>query len=205
MSHKRAFFSAAASLALATSVLATSALAQTTTRLRGTIASLDGSTLMVKSREGETLTIKLADNVGVAAVIKASLADIKPGVYIGTAAVPQAGGTQKALEVLIFPEAMRGAGEGHRAWDLLPESTMTNATIAETVESVEGPLMTLKYKDGEKKISIPKDAPIVTFAPATKADLKVGEGVFISAEKQADGTYSAARVTVGRDGVAPPM
>jgi hypothetical protein len=192
-------------LASTIALVSTLALAQSPTRLRGMITAFDGSVLSVKSREGEMLAIQLADNVGVSAVIKASLADIKPGVYIGTAAVPQPGGTQKALEVLIFPEAMRGAGEGHRAWDLMPESTMTNATIAETVESVDGQLMTLKYKEGEKKISIPKDAPIVTFAPATKADLKVGEGVFISAEKQADGSYTAARVTVGRDGVAPPM
>ncbi len=193
--------------ALATTLFSTTAFAQSAapTRIRGDIVAVEGNVLDVKSREGERLKIRLTETVAVNAVVKASLADIKPGTYVGTAAMPQKDGPSRAIEVLIFPEAMRGAGEGDRSWDLQPESTMTNATIAETVQSVDGPVMTLKYKDGEKKISIPKDAPLVTFVSASVVDLKVGETIFISATKQADGIFETARVTVSRDGVKPPM
>jgi hypothetical protein len=174
-------------------------------RVRGTIETVDGGTLTVKTREGETVTVKVPDNVGVAGVVKRSLADIKPNDFVGVAAMPQAGKPSRALEVLIFPEAMRGAGEGHRGWDLMPESTMTNATVAETVTQVEGQILTLKYKEGEQKFEVAKDTPIVSFAPGEKSELKPGAVIFISgATKGDDGSLSAARVAVGRD-VPPPM
>jgi hypothetical protein len=185
--------------------LAGAALAQTTVRVRGTIEKVDGGTLTVKTREGTTAVIKVPDNVAVAGVLKRALADIKANDFVGIAALPQSGGPSRALEVLIFPEAMRGTGEGHRGWDLLPESTMTNATVTESVAKVEGHTLTLKYKDGEQTFVVPPDTPIVTFAPGDKSELKPGAVIFISgATKADDGTLSAARVTVGRD-VPPPM
>jgi hypothetical protein len=174
-------------------------------RVRGTIEKVDGTTLTVKTREGDTVKVKVPENVGVAGVVKRSLADIKPNDFVGIAAMPQAGGPSRALEVLIFPEAMRGTGEGHRGWDLMPESTMTNATVAETVAKVEGQMLTLKYKDGQQSFVVTPETPIVTFAPGEKSELKPGAVIFISgATKGDDGSLSAARVTVGRE-VAPPM
>src|SRR5215217_2268325 len=154
-----------------------------TVRVRGTVVSLDGNALVVKSRNGETVPIRLTDSWSVSGVVKASLADIKPGTYIGTAAMPQRDGSLRALEVLIFPEAMRGTGEGHRPWDLLPESTMTNATVAETVNKVDGPILNLTYNGGEKKVVVPPEAPIVTFAPADRSDLKPGARVIATVTK----------------------
>jgi uncharacterized low-complexity protein len=161
MRRRALAYAAAALLAAAT------AAAQTAppTRVRGTIESIDGQSLAVKAREGGTVDIKLADNMAVLGVTKASLADIAVGTFVGAAALPQPDGTLKAIEVLVFPEAARGSGEGHYPWDLLPESTMTNATVAETVAGVTGPTLTLKYKDGEKKVVVPPEAPIVTRQP----------------------------------------
>ena len=176
-----------------------------TLRVRGTIVSLDGSTLVVKSREGETVPIRLADTWNVSGIIKASLGDVKAGTYIGTAAMPQQDGSLRALEVLIFPEAMRGAGDGHSPWDLLPDSTMTNAIVSETVQAVDGQTLTLTYKGDQKKVSVPPNVPVVTLTPAQKADVMAGAPVFISTQRQADGTITASRVTVGLNGVAPPM
>jgi outer membrane lipoprotein SlyB len=176
------------------------ALAQTPARVRGTIEKVDGDALTVKSREGATVVVKVPDNVSVAGVRKRSLADIKANDFVGIAALPQSGKSSRALEVLIFPEAMRGTGEGHRGWDLLPESTMTNASVTESVTKVDGYTLPLKYKDGEQ-IIVPPDTPIVTFAPGDKSELKPGAVV---ATKADDGTLSAARITVGRD-VPPPM
>jgi hypothetical protein len=194
-------------LAVALLAAASSASAQTapTVRVRGVIEKAEPQTLTVKTREGPTAEIKLADNVGVLGVTKARLDDITVGKFVGAAAMPQPDGTLKAVEVLIFPEAARGTGEGHYPWDLLPESTMTNATVAETVAGVSGPVLTLRYKDGEKKISVPPEAPIVTFSPADAALLKPGAAVFVPAQKGADGGLTAARVLVGRDGLVPPM
>jgi hypothetical protein len=176
-----------------------------TVRVRGTIEKVDGGTLTVKTREGDTVSVKVPDNVGVAGVVKRTLADIKPNDFVGIAAMPQAGKPSRALEVLIFPEAMRGTGEGHRGWDLMPESTMTNATVVDTVTQVDGQILTLKYKEGEQKFEVGKDTPIVSFAPGEKSELKPGAVIFISgATKAADGALSAARVTVGRE-VPPPM
>ena len=174
-------------------------------RVRGTIERVDGDVYVVKARGGAELKVKLAENATVVALIKASLADIKQGSYVGVAGMPQADGSQKALEVHIFPEAMRGTGDGHRGWDLQPSSTMTNGNVEQTAASSDGQVLTLKYKDGEKKIVVPPDTPIVVYVPGDKSELKAGASIFISAAtKQPDGTLQAPRVNVGR-GVAPPM
>jgi hypothetical protein len=174
-------------------------------RVRGTIDRVEGDVYVVKARGGAELKLKLPDNVMVVALSKASLADIKQGSYVGVAGMPQADGSQKALEVHIFPEAMRGTGDGHRGWDLQPTSTMTNGNVEQTSASSDGQVLTLKYKDGEKKIVVPADAPIVVYVPGEKSELKPGASIFIAAAtKQPDGTLQAPRVNVGR-GVAPPM
>jgi hypothetical protein len=193
---------AAALLALSVSL----AQAQQTTRVRGTIERVDGPLLMVKSRDGAELTIRLADNAVVVGIVARALADIKVGDYVGSAAVPADGGALRALEVHIFPENMRGTGEGHRPHDLLPESTMTNATVAETVQRVDGRTLTLKYKEGEKTLIVPQGTPIVTYVPGERSELKPGGKIFIAgAARQPDGILQAARVAVGRDGLTPPM
>ena len=186
-------------------VNASLASAQTPIRVRGSIQEIAGSVLTVKSRDGSPVSIRLADNYAVLAVTRANLSDIKPGVYVGTAATKQADGTFRALEVLIFPESARGSNEGHYPWDLTPDSMMTNATVAEVVEGVAGRILTLKYKDGEVKVIVAPGAPIVTFGPGERTLLTPGAHVFISGAKQADGTITAGRVLVGKDGVVPPM
>jgi hypothetical protein len=174
-------------------------------RLRGTIERVDGGIYYVKSRDGSQIKLKLAPNVGVSAIVQATLADVKQGKYIGVAALPMADGSQKALEVTIFPEQLRGLAEGFRPWDLQPKSTMTNANVEAIVKSVDGQVLTLKYKDGEKKIIVPPGIPIVAFAPAEMSELKPGTKIFVGAAKKLpDGTLETARISVGR-GVAPPM
>jgi hypothetical protein len=174
-------------------------------RVRGTIERIDGDIYLVKGRDGAELKVKLPDNVMVVSLTKASLADIKQGSYVGVSGLPQPDGSQKALEVHIFPEAMRGAGDGHRGWDLQPSSTMTNGAVGETAASADGQVLTLKYKDGEKKIIVTPETPIVLYVPGEKSELKPGAPVFISAAtRQADGTLQSPRINVGR-GVAPPM
>jgi Domain of unknown function (DUF5666) len=179
--------------------------AQTPSRIRGVVEKVDDQSVMVKSRDGQTLAVKLNPNWGVVAVSKAALADIKQGTFVGVAALRQADGSFKAQEVVVFPEGMRGTGEGHYSWDLTPESTMTNATVDAIVSQVNGPQLTLKYKDGEAKITVPADAPIVTLGPGDKALLAPGAAVFVPAQRAADGTLSAGRVLVGKDGLVPPM
>jgi Domain of unknown function (DUF5666) len=179
--------------------------AQDAVRVRGTIERIDGSTYVVKARDGAELKVALADNPQIAGVVKASLSDIKQGSFVGVTAMPQADGSQSALEVHIFPEAMRGTGEGHYPWDLRPQSTMTNANVEQVVTAVEGQTLTLKYKDGEKKIFVPANTPIVVYVQGDKSDLKPGAKVFIAAIKQPDGTLQGRAWRVGRDGVTPPM
>jgi Domain of unknown function (DUF5666) len=178
-----------------------------TVRVRGTVEAVDGPMLTVQSRDGKTTyKVKLADNAVVRGIIKASLSDIKPNSFIGVTGMPQADGSQKAVEIHIFPEAMRGTGEGHRPWDLMPNSTMTNATVAQMVKGVSGDEITLKYKDGEKKIQFTPDTTIVTYAPGDKSELKPGAKIFIvAANKKDDGTLEAPAISVGRDGITPPM
>ena len=172
--------------------------------MRGTIEKLDGNTLSVKSRDGADLQIALTGNVQVVGVEKASLSDIKQGSYLGSAAMPQPDGSQKALEVHIFPESMRGTGEGHRPYAPVPQSTMTYGTVDQTVTAVDGPAITVKYRDGEKKIIVPPGIPIVKYVIGDKSDLKPGAHITVlSATKKPDGTLETARVNVGRDGVVP--
>ena len=201
--HRRTLLAAAA---LASLALASSAWAQDTVRVRGTIERVDGPVYLVKARDGAELKVTLADNALVVGIVKASLADIKPGTFVGVTGMPQPDGSQKALEVHIFPEAMRGTGEGHRPWDLRPQSTMTNANVEQVVTGVDGHTLSVKYKDGEKKLVVPPDTPIVTYVPGDKSDLKPGAKIFIAAAaKQADGSLQAPRVNYGKDGLTPPM
>jgi len=198
---------ALASLAIV-SVLGSAAWAQQppTVRIRGTIESVDGPTLMIKTREGTDLKVRMTDNVAVFGVAKTSLSEIKQGSYIGVTALPEPDGTQKAVAVHIFPENQRGAAEGFRPWDERPGSTMTNATVAETVAGTSGQNILVKYKDGEKKVVVPPDTPIVTFVAGDKSELKPGAKIIIfGAAKKDDGTLEANRVNVGRDGITPPM
>ncbi len=177
-----------------------------TVRVRGTIEAVDGPLLMVKSREGSDLKIRVTDNVAVFGLAKTSLSEIKPGSYIGVTAMPEPDGTQKAIAVHIFPENQRGVAEGFRPWDLRPNSTMTNATVAELVAGTEGQNILVKYKDGEKKVLVPMDTPIVAFLVGDKSELKPGAKILIfGATRKDDGTLEAARVNVGRDGITPPM
>jgi hypothetical protein len=174
-------------------------------RIRGTIARVDGAIYVVKARDGAELKLTLADNAQFAGIVKASLSDIKQNSFVGVTAMPQPDGSLSAVEVLIFPEAMRGTGEGHYPWDLQPQSTMTNANVEQVVSAVDGRTLTLKYKDGEKKITVPASASIVTYVPGDKSDIKPGAKVFIVAIKQADGTLQGRAWRIGRDGVTPPM
>jgi hypothetical protein len=177
----------------------------TPTRIRGTVEKLDGQTLTVKSREGQDLTIALAPNFTVAAVVKKSLGDIKAGDFVGAASSKGIDGKLHALEVLIFPEAMRGSGEGERPWDLTPDSLMTNATVSGITSAPQGQTLKVAYKGGESEIIVAPNIPVVTFAPGDASLLKPGAAVFIGALKKPDGSLSAARVNAEKDGVKPPM
>lgn len=180
--------------------------AQETVRVRGTIEGMDGHTLLVKSRDGPELKVMLTDHAVVIGLVKSSVSDIKPGSYVGVTGVPQPDGSQKALEVHIFPESMRGTGEGHRPFSVPPQSTMTNANVEQTVGTVEGQMLTLKHKDGETKIMIPPDTPIVTYVVSDKSELRPEVKIVVpAAKKLPDGTLEAARVNFGKDGFTPPM
>ena len=202
---------AASLLGLSVATMTWAQTAAPSVRLRAVIEKVDAVSMTVKERSGEVITLVRPANMDVSEVFAVALGDIKPGSYIGTAAMPQADGTQLALEVLIFPEAARGSGEGHRPWDLRPESTMTNATVADLSAAPSsvpnGQMLTLKYKDGEKTVIVPFGVPVVSFKPA-KADEKIllipGAQVMITAQEK-DGKPTALRVIVGRNGFAPPM
>lgn len=189
----------------AAAICTTSAWAQETRRVRATIEKVDGSTLYVKTRDGEDLKIALTDKPLFVAIVPATLADLKPGTFVGSAAMPGPDGSLSAIEVHIFPEAMRGTGEGHRPWDGAAQSTMTNANVETSVAGVDGQMLTLKYKDGEKKLLVTPKTAIVTYAPGDRAELKPGTKIFVLAQKQPDGSLQAARVSFGRDGLTPPM
>jgi hypothetical protein len=161
---------------------------------------------VIKSRDGSEVKVSLADNALVVAIVKASLSDIKQGSFVGTTGMPQPDGSQKAIEVHIFPEAMRGTGEGHYPWDLQAQSTMTNANVEQTVTGVDGQTLSLKYKDGEKKILVTPATTIVTYAPGNNSEITPGTKIFIAAaKKQADGTLQAPRINYGKNGLTPPM
>jgi len=176
------------------------------TRARGTIESVDGDLLTVKSRTGEDIKLHMTDDVKVVGLIKISMADIKVGSFIGATTVPGPDGKQNAVEVHVFPESMRGTGEGSRPYDLKPNSTMTNATVAaESVAGNDGHSLTVKYKDGEKKVEVSPDTPVVTYVSADKSDLKPGAKVIAFMKERPDGSFETNRVSVGRDGLTPPM
>ena len=195
--------------AFATAITVTTVAAQQTQRVRGTIEKVDGNTLLIKSPDGAPVTLKLADNALVVGAVKATVADIKEGSYIGSGAMPQPDGTQKAIEVHIFAESQRGTGDGHRpGWDGSPYGagigTMTNGAVGQAVSSVDGPVITVKYKDGEKKIIVGPSVPIVRYEVGDKSELKPGAAINVAAAaKQPDGTYTTARINVGRNGLVP--
>jgi len=195
--------------AFATVIAATAASAQQTQRVRGTIEKIDGNTLLIKGPDGAPATVSLANNAVIVGVLKATIADIKEGSYIGSGAMPQPDGTQKAVEVHIFAESQRGTGDGHRGnWDGSPfgagVGTMTNGAVGQSVSGVDGPVITVKYKDGEKKIIVGPTVPIVRYEVGDKSELKPGAAINIAAAtKKPDGTFDAARVNVGRNGLVP--
>jgi hypothetical protein len=193
--------------ALALSLVSTLALAQqpSTVRIRGTIEAVDGPVLTIKTREGSDTKVKMTDDAAVFAVVKTSLSEIKEGSYIGVTGMPQPDGTQKAIAVHIFPENQRGAAEGFRPWDRQPNSTMTNATVAQTVKGTDGQNILVKYKDGEKKVVVPPETPVVTFVASDKSEVKPGAHIIIFGATKKDDMLEANRVNVGRDGITPPM
>jgi hypothetical protein len=200
----------AAAFASAIAITAVSAQQPQTQRVRGTIEKVDGNTLLIKSAPGGApVTLTLADNALVVGVLKATVADIKEGSYIGSGALPQPDGTQKAVEVHIFAESQRGTGDGHRPnWDGSPYGagigTMTNGAAGQAVSSVDGPVITVKYKDGEKKVIVGPNTPIVRYEVGDKSELKPGAAVsIVAATKNPDGTFGTARINVGRNGVVP--
>ena len=188
---------------LAAALAVSLAQAQQAMRIRGPIKAVDGAVLTVTTGEAGDVKVKLTDDVAVFGVVNATLADVKPGAFIGVGATPQADGSQRAIQVMIFTEQQRGTGEGHRPWDR-PNTTMTNATVGSTVAGVDGQVVTVKYRDGEKTIIVGPDAVIHAYAVGSKDELKPGASInIIRATKGPDGTFEAARVNVGRGGVAP--
>ena len=177
----------------------------TPSRVRGTIEGVDGDVLAVKSRSGEDVKLHMTSDMRVVDIVKISLADIKVGSFVGTTTVPGPDGIPTAVEVHVFPENMRGTGEGSRPYDLRPNSTMTNATVAESVLGNDGHTLTIKYKDGELKLLVPPETPVVTYVHADKSDLKAGAKVIAMMKQLPDGSFETNRVSVGRDGLTPPM
>src|SRR5215468_10002757 len=174
-------------------------------RIRGTIEAVDGAVIAVKSRGGEDVKLHLTGDTRIVGITKISLADAKVGSFIGTTTVPGPDGSQNAVEVHVFPEDMRGTGEGSRPWDLGPNSTMTNATVSERVAGNDGQTLLVKYKDGEKKVVVSPETPVVTYVPADKSDLKAGAKIIAFVKQRPDGSFDTSRISVGRDGLTPPM
>ena len=174
-------------------------------RIRGTVEKIDGTNLTIKANNGQVMNVKLADNYVVVGIAKASLADVASGKFIGTTTVGERDGALVALEVHIFPENMRGTGEGHYDWDLRPDSKMTNANVANVTSMGKDRVLTVQYKGGEKKVLVPEQAVIVSFTPTERSELKPGAKVFTVTQRQPDGSLTAARVNVGLKGQVPPM
>jgi hypothetical protein len=195
---------AAASFALICAVAPASA--QETVRIRGTIERVEGPIFVVKNRDGAEVKLTVTDNPLFVAIVKSTMADIKPGMFVGSTGMTQPDGSQKAIEVHIFPESMRGTGEGHYDWDLKPQTKMTNANVEQTVAGVDGQMLSVKYKNGEKKLLVTPETAVVTYVTGDRNDLKPGIKVFVAAaKKQADGTLQTPRITYGKDGLTPPM
>ena len=177
----------------------------TPTRVRGAIEGVDGDVLAVKSRAGQDVKLHLTGDAKIVGIVKISLADIKVGSFIGTTTVPGPDGAQNAVEVHVFPEDMRGTGEGSRPYDLRPNSTMTNATVSESVAGNDGHTLLIKYRDGEKKVLVSPETPVVTYVPADRSDLKPGAKIIAFVKQLPDGSFESNRISVGRDGLTPPM
>jgi hypothetical protein len=175
------------------------------TRVRGTIEKVDGDLLSVKARSGEDVKLHVASDLRVSGITKIALSDIKVGSFVGATTVPGPDGGQNAVEVHVFPESMRGTGEGSRPWDLRPNSSMTNATVAESVVGNDGHTLLVKYKEGEKKVFVSSQTPVVTYVPGEKSDLKAGAKIIAFVKALPDGSFETSRVSVGRDGLTPPM
>ena len=186
---------------------ATSAAAATSppsVRIRGVVSSLAGEALQVHTREGKTVTVEVPGDTKINVLAPLHMRDIKPGAFVGVTAILRGGGLQ-ALEVHVFPEAMRGTGEGHYDWDLEPGSTMTNANVDAIVSTNNGEELTLSYKGGRQDIAVPQGTPIITFTPASRKLLKPQAGVFVIARRDADGSLTALRILVGKVSLKPPM
>ena len=194
-------------LAMTASLLSTGALGQPNNlvHIRATIEAVHGQMLDLTSRTGDKMQVSIGTHPTVAALVPSKLTELKPGSYIGTTAIPQPDGTLKAVEVHVFPERLRGAGEGSRPWDLEPQSSMTNGTVDGDVVGTSGQAVTVRYGTGEKRIEVPTGTPIVTYEAGDPSMLKPGVHVFIIATRAANGALSASRVTVGKDGLIPPM
>ena len=177
----------------------------TPSRVRGMIESVNGDVLVMKSTGGEDVKLHLAPDLRVAGIVKIALDDVKVGSFVGTTTVPEPDGTQRAVEVHLFPESMRGTGEGSRPWDLRPNSSMTNATVAESVVGKDGQTLLVKYKGGEKKVVVPPNTPVVAYEPGEKSELKAGARIIAFVKALPDGSFEATRVGVGRNGLTPPM
>jgi len=196
---------AAIALVAASALSAIAQQSPTPSRVRGTIEGVEGDVVAVKSRGGEDVKLHMTGDIRIVGITRISLADIKVGSFIGTTTVPGADGTPSAVEVHVFPEAMRGTGEGSRPYDLKPNSTMTNATVAESVVGNDGRTLLIKYKDGEKKVVVSPETPVVTYVPADRTDLKAGAKVIAFMKQLPDGSFETSRISVGRDGLTPPM
>jgi hypothetical protein len=195
-----------AALSFALICIALPASAQEIIRIRGTIERVEGPVYVVKNRDGAEVKLTVTDNPLYVAIVKSTMADIKPGMFVGSTGMTQPDGTQKAIEVHIFPESMRGTGEGHYDWDLKPNTKMTNANVEQTVAGTDGPVLSVKYKDGEKKVMVTPETAVVSYVVGSKEDLKPGTRIFVAAaKKQSDGTLQTSRVTYGKDGLMPPM
>ena len=196
---------AAIAMVAASTIYAIAQQPPTPSRVRGTIEGVDGDMLAVKSRSGEDYKLHMTGDMRVVGITKISLSDIKVGSFIGATTVPGPDGGNNAIEVHVFPEDMRGTGEGSRPFDLRPNSTMTNATVDQSVVGNDGHTLLIKYKDGEKKILVSPETPVVTYVPADKSDLKAGAKIIAAMKKLPDGSFETNRVSVGRDGLTPPM
>ena len=195
----------AVAMVAASTLCAVAQKAPVPTRVRGTIESVDGDTMQVKSRSGEDVKLHIASDLRVAGITKIALTDIKVGSFVGATTVPGPDGGENAVEVHVFPESMRGTGEGSRPYDLKPNSSMTNATVSESVVGNDGHTLLMKYKDGEKKVFVSADTPVVTYVPGEKSDLKAGAKVIAFMKQLPDGSFETNRVNVGHDGLTPPM
>jgi hypothetical protein len=196
---------AALPLAISSAAALAQAPANPPVRIRGTVEKLDGLNLTVKARDGQSMNVKLADTFVVMGISKASISDIGRGKFIGSTTVGERDGALVAEEVHIFPENMRGTGEGHYDWDLRPTSKMTNANVADVVNVANDRVMTVKYKGGEKKILVTPHTVVVSYVPVDRGELKPGAPIFVISQRQPDGTLTAARVNVGLNGQVPPM